>query len=152
MVHWGLCWFNWLWFHIRHAYFFRKIAPNHWGGCLAYWFPELDLLTSCTVGVSGTGGSWSTISSRMSASPSSDNVILGVQAAAPLLTLTVPGTVSKTAFLNTAACCQLMLTISAEAVVILGLISLSSASVSRVFADGLCICSKLSMLFLSYTK
>ena len=58
------------------------------------------------------GGSWSTISSRMPASPSSDNVILGIQAAAaPLLTLTVPDTVSKTAFLSKTAHWQLILAI-----------------------------------------
>ena len=40
------------------------------------------------IGVSGTGGSWFTISSRRSASTSSDDVMLGVWAATPLVTLT----------------------------------------------------------------
>ena len=66
----------------------------------------------------------------MPASPSSDE-ILGVHAAAPLLTLTVPGTVLTTASLNKAACCQLMLATSAEAVSVFGpFLSCSSASLS----------------------
>ena len=111
-----------------------------------FWLP--------TIWVSGTGGSLSTISSRMSASFSSScGVILGVQAAAPLLTLTVPGTVLKTAFLSKAPCCQLMLAISVEAVAVLGLAtSCSLASLSETVLMDCAHTPKLLVLFLSYTK
>ena len=58
------------------------------------WLPEIG------VQLSGICGSWSTISLRMPASPSSDDVILGGQAATPLLILTVPDTVLTTASLK----------------------------------------------------
>ena len=66
------------------------------------------------------------MSLRISSSPSSENVMLGIWAAAPLCTLTSWHSIEN-CFIHKAACCQLMLAISAEAVV-LGLTnSLSSA-------------------------
>ena len=92
------------------------------------WLPK--------IGVSGTNYSWSTIFFRRSASFCGDDdyVMLGVQAVAPLLTLTVPGTVLKTTCFNKATCCWFKLAISAMVVAVFGLINSWSSTLLKFFS------------------